>query len=120
MAPEVIRHEDYGRPCDVYSYAILCWEMFTWSIPFPDHSPIQVAIAVATKGLRPELPSNAPPALAELVQRCWEQDAWRRPSFAEICVLVDAIDAAAVLQGLPMCSDREPSPSPVRNKRAHE
>ena len=29
MAPEVIRHEAYDKRCDVYSYAILAWEMLT-------------------------------------------------------------------------------------------
>lgn len=29
MAPEVIRHEKYDMRCDVYSYAVLAWEMVT-------------------------------------------------------------------------------------------
>lgn len=101
MAPEVIRHEPYGKGCDVYSYAILCWEMLTNSIPFPHHTPVEVALSVATKGLRPDLPSFTPKVLAELVQRCWSQDASVRPAFKEICSRIDAIEAAEALRELP-------------------
>merc|ERR1712224_891468 len=34
MAPEVIRHEAYDERCDVYSWAILAWEMVTYRVPF--------------------------------------------------------------------------------------
>ena len=42
MAPEVIRHEPYGPSCDVYSFALLCWEMLTYAPPFAELSPVQV------------------------------------------------------------------------------
>lgn len=42
MAPEVIRHEEYGSACDVYSFAILAWEMLTYRIPL-------CAIAIRTQ-----------------------------------------------------------------------
>ena len=45
---QVIRHEPYGTGCDVYSFAILCWEMVTYSIPFPRRSPIEVAPSTMT------------------------------------------------------------------------
>ena len=101
MAPEVIRHEAYGVRCDVYSFAILCYEMLTFSIPFQSHTPVEVALAVATKGLRPELPKTCPAVLAELVVRCWEGEAARRPTFTDVIGRLDAIEGAAALQELP-------------------
>ena len=68
MAPEVIRHEPYGTGCDVYSFAVLCWEMMSYSIPFPNHTPVEVALSVATKGLRPELPAYVPNVVADLIK----------------------------------------------------
>ena len=39
MAPEVIRHEEYDKRCDVYSFAILAWEMLaTYRVPFDNMS----------------------------------------------------------------------------------
>ena len=84
MAPEVIRHEPYGTGCDVYSFAILCWEMLTYSIPFPRRSPVEVALAVANEGLRPDMPPHAPPAAARMIESCWQQDPQLRPSFQQV------------------------------------
>nr|GEV11720.1 serine/threonine-protein kinase STY46-like [Tanacetum cinerariifolium] len=37
-------------------------------------------------GRRPDLPTNTNPKLLELMQRCWETDPGKRPSFSEIKV----------------------------------
>ena len=84
MAPEVIRHEPYGTGCDVYSFGVLCWEMLSYSIPFPHHTPVEVALSVATKGMRPEMPTHAPSVLVDLIEQCWQQDALLRPSFEKV------------------------------------
>ena len=84
MAPEVIRHEPYGTGCDVYSFGVLCWEMLSYSIPFPHHTPVEVALSVATKGMRPEMPTHAPSVLVDLIAQCWQQEALLRPSFAKV------------------------------------
>ena len=83
MAPEVIRHEAYDVKCDVYSFAILVYEMITLSPPFASYSPIEVAFAVAKDGKRPPLPP-LPLYFNQLVTDCWDEDATRRPDFVEI------------------------------------
>ena len=80
----MIRHEPYGTGCDVYSFAILCWEMLTYSIPSPRRSPVEVALAVANDGLRPEMPPHAPPVAARMIESCWQQDPQLRPSFKQV------------------------------------
>jgi len=84
MAPEVIRHEQYDCGCDVYSYAILGWELLTYCVPFDDMTPVQAAFAVAKDGKRPPLPSDTPETVQRLLNACWAQDARRRPSFAHV------------------------------------
>ena len=83
MAPEVIRHEPYGTSCDVYSFAVLAFEMVTLSCPFPQLGPIEVALAVAKEGKRPCLPPM-PPLAHALIEDCWRQEATERPTFSEI------------------------------------
>ena len=83
MAPEVIRHEAYNTKCDVYSFAILLYEVITLSPPFASYSPIEVAFAVAKDGKRPPLPA-LPRYFNQLVTDCWDQDATRRPDLMEI------------------------------------
>ncbi len=36
MAPEVCLNTEYDCDCDIYSYAILCWELWTQKIPFQE------------------------------------------------------------------------------------
>ncbi|KAH9757516.1 hypothetical protein KPL71_016418 [Citrus sinensis] len=66
MAPEVINHQLYDQKADVFSFAIVLWELVT------------------AKGLRPDLPENAHPKLIDLMQRCWDAVSDNRPSFSEI------------------------------------
>lgn len=42
MAPEVLASEKYAEPADVYSFAIVCWELLTRICPYEGMSQIQV------------------------------------------------------------------------------
>jgi len=46
--------------------------------------PFQVILHVATKGLRPPIASEIPAEWAALIQRCWDDDPERRPTFGDI------------------------------------
>ena len=83
MAPEVIEHNPYGQKADVFSFAIVLWELLTCKVPYSEMTPLQAAVGVVQKGLRPPMPPNVPPALAELMQECWQRKPEDRPSFEE-------------------------------------
>ncbi|KEH43661.1 serine/threonine-protein kinase STY46 isoform X2 [Medicago truncatula] len=85
MAPEVINHQPYDQKADVFSFAIVLWELVTAKIPYDTMTPLQAALGVR-QGLRPELPKNGHPKLLDLMQRCWEAIPSSRPSFNEIRV----------------------------------
>ncbi|XP_010436942.1 PREDICTED: serine/threonine-protein kinase STY46 [Camelina sativa] len=84
MAPEVIEHKPYDHKADVFSYGIVLWELLTGKLPYEYMTPLQAAVGVVQKGLRPTIPKNTNPKLAELLERLWEQDATQRPDFSEI------------------------------------
>ena len=81
MAPEVIRHESYSSNADVYSFAIVLWQLITREVPFKDLTPIQAAFAVAQEDRRPEIPNNTKPQLSRLISMCWHAEQQSRPSF---------------------------------------
>jgi len=97
MAPEVIRHEKYDAHCDVYSFAVLVWEMLTYSVPFEGMTPVEAAFAVAKHGKRPALPEGAPERITDVIKMCWMQDASMRPSFRKISKAI-AEDTRASVQ----------------------
>ncbi len=42
MAPEVIEHRPYGYKADVFSFAIVVWELLTGEVPYMQLTPLQV------------------------------------------------------------------------------
>lgn len=84
MAPEVIEHKPYDHKADVFSFGILMWELLTGKIPYEYLTPLQAAVGVVQKGLRPTIPKHTHARLSELLQKCWQQDPAQRPDFSEI------------------------------------
>lgn len=75
---QVIRHEPYTGKADVYSFAMVLFEMLTRQQPFAALTPVQAAFAVARENLRPALPSGMPEALGNLIKCCWQKDPMSR------------------------------------------
>lgn len=53
-------------------------------VPYSDMTPLQAAVGVVQKGLRPGIPANCPPSLADLMCAAWDQSPQGRPSFREL------------------------------------
>ncbi|CAA6663773.1 unnamed protein product [Spirodela intermedia] len=110
MAPEVINHQAYDHKADVYSFAIVLWELATSKIPYEKSTPVQAALGVR-KGVRPELPQNMHPGLLNLMQRCWDGNPSKRPSFSEItCELEELLTQVQRERGE---ATEEVSPNPA-------
>ncbi|XP_019703609.1 serine/threonine-protein kinase STY46 isoform X2 [Elaeis guineensis] len=85
MAPEVINHQPYNHKADIFSFAIVLWELATSKIPYDNLTPLEAALGVI-QGSRPELPERTHPRLLDLMQRCWETAPAKRPSFSQVIV----------------------------------
>jgi len=86
MAPEVVRHEPYSFKADVYSFAMLLWQLITHEDPFQDISQLEAAGKVALEKARPPLPKNTPKPVKNLIETCWADDPDERLSFDEILI----------------------------------
>lgn len=75
MAPECLKSEDYTTKADVYSYAIVLWEIICREPPFKNLKPHEILHNVVTKGARPDMasvPSDCPKELVTIMTKCWE------------------------------------------------
>jgi len=82
MAPEVLRNEPANEKSDIYSFAVIMWELMFYMEPWQGTRPMQVVFAVGSNNKRLPLPHNSP--LNSLIEDCWQADPEARPSFDEI------------------------------------
>uniref|UniRef100_A0A0D9WQF0 Protein kinase domain-containing protein n=1 Tax=Leersia perrieri TaxID=77586 RepID=A0A0D9WQF0_9ORYZ len=90
MAPEIINHKPYDHKADVFSFAIILWELTTSKVPYDNMTPLQAALGVR-QGFRLEIPSSVHPRLSKLIRRCWDEDPDVRAVFAEILIELEDI-----------------------------
>lgn len=86
MAPEVMNEEEFDKSLDVYSFGLILWETWNGVEPFGEYDDYeQFFEAVVVLNERPEPLEYAPPALNDLIERCWHKNPKLRPTFSE-CV----------------------------------
>ncbi|XP_053304896.1 receptor-interacting serine/threonine-protein kinase 2-like [Spea bombifrons] len=91
LSPERLQGEGPSVADDIYSFGMICWEMFSRQPPFHDNdNPLKLETCI-TRGLRPQPDMNTlltargiSPAhrapLMELVSCCWHLEPHIRPS----------------------------------------
>ena len=84
MAPEVVRQQPYCEKADVFSFAIIMWELLTRGAPYAGRDGLALAFAVANEGLRPPVPAYCPAEWGALMVRAWADDPAARPAFDEV------------------------------------
>lgn len=88
-APEVLRGELYSERSDMYSLALVAYELLTEQAPYEDIAAVQMQAQVGNKGVRPAWPREAndasssayvPAAARAIIEQAWTQDPSRRIS----------------------------------------
>jgi len=83
MAPEVLLGQIYTESADMFSVAVVAWELFTGQCPYEGMNHLEVAIAVTQKGVRLQVPSKCTLIQKQLLTRCWSQEPSDRPTAAQ-------------------------------------
>lgn len=94
MAPEVFAGHRYDEKVDVYSFAMIIFEVVAREIPFEDEEPAGVGNLIMT-GNRPDLeavPPDIPGNLRDLMILCWDKDPNRRPAFDKVCMVLGNLE----------------------------
>ncbi|KAK7368163.1 hypothetical protein VNO80_10186 [Phaseolus coccineus] len=91
MAPEVFKHRRYDKKVDVFSFAMILYEMLEGEPPFSNYEPYDGAKYVA-EGHRPSFRAKSYTSdLRDLTDECWASDINQRPSFIEILKRLEKI-----------------------------
>lgn len=84
MAPEVSLSEPYTLSADIYSFAILFWEMLTYEKAFGRMPSDDHRVRVVKKGERPKLDRQWSETLVRLLDACWAPNQANRPKAKEV------------------------------------
>eukprot|EP00698_Gefionella_okellyi_P011694 TRINITY_DN30_c0_g1_i1.p1 TRINITY_DN30_c0_g1~~TRINITY_DN30_c0_g1_i1.p1 ORF type:complete len:680 (+),score=180.18 TRINITY_DN30_c0_g1_i1:63-2042(+) len=90
MAPEVLSSKNYDVRSDIFSFAVVLWEMTHRQIPYGNMNQDQMINGIL-RGMRPAISDRCPKFLAQLMTRCWDADPARRPSMRQVCQELDAV-----------------------------
>ncbi|KAL8170687.1 hypothetical protein V2J09_022491 [Rumex salicifolius] len=106
-APEVLNEQEKQEhgdkfkdttKADVYSFAMLSFQVLTGKIPFEDsHLKGEKMSRNIRAGERPLFPFALPKDLATLIKKCWQADPTQRPSFSSLCRILRYITRVMVM-----------------------
>ena len=94
MAPEVLGSSSYTQKADVYSFAIVMYEVITRETPYKGKNQEEIRTQVLHHGLRPDLslvPPSCPGALRSLMIMCWDENCEHRCCFSQILSILNTI-----------------------------
>lgn len=88
IAPELFIAAESGeltqkQACDVYSFGMICWTLFSEKVPFQKMRPYEIIKEVTKQG-RPSLDEIHSEHLKNILRDCWARNPGDRPLFKEI------------------------------------
>ena len=102
-APELCEGRTYNKKVDVYSFAVVLWEMLhRWAtgeylLPFASLDSWSIDDAIL-KGSRPTIPSCTPKAVIRVVVKCWEPDPNDRLDFKAVIRILTSVQQVLTFQ----------------------
>lgn len=96
MAPEVYKGQDYTDKADVFSFAMVVYEIVTGKESHHAQANVMMyAHNMATNHYRPPIDDSlSTPEWSSLIRKCWATEPSERPSFAELLEIINAMEQA--------------------------
>lgn len=91
MAPEVADGLPYNHTADVYSFAIVLWELHAGKKPFDGLNRESFYERIVHGGERPHMHRKWPQVFKDLLSQCWDDDIQNRPKFSAIVERLDGM-----------------------------
>jgi len=91
MAPEGLTGGKFDEKSDIYSFAIVLWEISNQLLKGKREGPFEEFFSsrdflkeISEKNLRPTIVPSCPPSFSQLLQECWAGNSDVRPSAADL------------------------------------
>jgi serine/threonine protein kinase len=94
IAPEVISEGKYTFASDIYSIAMLMWEVSSGHPPFNNHEHDYYLATNIINGIRPRIVSGTPLDYENLMKQCWDADPLKRPDIRTLRNKISEINAS--------------------------
>lgn len=101
MPPEILMNLNFGTPADVYSFAMVIFEVCFREVPFSQFEE-NVVSAKIIQGVRPhvrkdDLEANRISGLAQVMQSCWAEQPCDRPDISQVSSSLDDVFISSIL-----------------------
>lgn len=87
IAPEALQKKESEintQAGNMWSFAIILWELATRQVPFEGLTAIEIGMKVALEGLRVSVPMNISSHMHRLTKICMNEEPGKRPTFDQI------------------------------------
>lgn len=88
MSPEMLQSKPYSEKTDIYSLALVLWEIFAGVPPFEEVRTAQLQQAICVENVRPVVPETCPEEYRALLEQGWSVNPAARPSAVEMCTVL--------------------------------
>ncbi|POG60234.1 kinase-like domain-containing protein [Rhizophagus irregularis DAOM 181602=DAOM 197198] len=92
IAPEVINGKEYTFKSDIYSIAMLMWEISSGQPPFINHEHDCNLVMNIINGIRPKIVLGTPVEYKNLMEQCWDADPSRRPDIETLTIKIQEMN----------------------------
>jgi hypothetical protein len=91
MSPELMADGLLSKAADVWSFGVICWEMYSGVRAYVGLRMPNIVYLVTSGKHRLTLPPGVPKGYADLMESCLNRDHTQRPSFEDLIVTIDAL-----------------------------
>eukprot|EP01125_Pyxidicula_operculata_P003562 TRINITY_DN1461_c1_g2_i3.p1 TRINITY_DN1461_c1_g2~~TRINITY_DN1461_c1_g2_i3.p1 ORF type:complete len:357 (-),score=63.78 TRINITY_DN1461_c1_g2_i3:18-1088(-) len=96
MAPEMFGMKDYNEKVDVYAFGLIMWQLinkqeYPYKLEKYKDNLSKLVHDIVVEKKRPKISAKLDTSIVSILERSWDHDPDKRPSFGEILKLLDEV-----------------------------